>query len=73
MNKSHYFIRNPDSSEPWAYCGDFEDLPALIKAIGNFIIAEIENDFGGSDTDRFTVEVKRMAMTDAEVEAIPEM
>ena len=70
--RTRYFIRNPQSGEPWAYCGDHADTPSLIRAFGDFVNNEVGNDFGGSDVDQFTVEIKRQMMTDAEVAALPE-
>lgn len=74
--KTRYFIRNPESGEAWAYCGEPGnriDDAHFIMALGQFLFNEIENDFGGAEGDRLTIEIKRQDMTDEEVKALPEM
>ena len=78
QKKPRLFIRNPDSGESWAFCGTLtggkEDTLDLQRAFGCFLEGEVNNDFGGAHPGNlFTVEVKRELMTDAEVEALPEM
>lgn len=64
-----YFIRNPESGEPWFYCGTPDDETLSGDAIKDFVLSEIGNMFGD---DTFTVEVCRHEMTDAEVAALSE-
>lgn len=71
--KPRLFIRNPQSGEPWAYCGDASDLPALKAAFGEYAAAESEELRLGRDTERVTLEIRRSDMTDAEVNDLPEM
>jgi hypothetical protein len=79
VKRTRLFICNPDSGEPWAYCGDLpaptapaEEWSKLGRCFGDFVANEVGADFGGQEGDRFTVEVKRVEMTDAEVAAMPE-
>jgi len=74
------FLRNPESGEPWQCCGAIpapgapvSEWQHLSNVLGGFLTGEIGNDFGGQEGDHFTVEVKRVEMTDAEVAALPEM
>lgn len=39
------FIRNPDSGEPWAYCGPYGALDTR-NAIGHYITSELWDSFG---------------------------
>lgn len=74
--KTRYFIRNPESGEAWAYCGEPGDRindAHFIMALGQFLFNEIVNDFGGADGDLLTVEIKRRDMTDEEIQALPDM
>lgn len=64
------FISN-ESGEPAAYCGDFGS-PETIKAIGYFVQADLESAVEMGELDApFTLILKEM--TDAEVEALPDI
>lgn len=62
------FVKNPESSEPWALCGSVQDLQETVKAIGHYVQAELEN-----DEKEFTLAFKMVEMTEKEVEALPDM
>lgn len=66
------FLRNNDSGECGFYCGELSMLDATITSIGHFVkcdLQEIEN--GGSDDILYSLYIEEM--TDAEVEALPDM
>lgn len=71
--KMRLFARNPDGEPTWAFCGDLPMCPSTRRAVADFVRDEIEADFGGEEGDRFTLEFKRQEMTDAEVDALPDM
>jgi len=65
------FIQNPDSGEPWCYCGPAKgDWQEMVKAIGHFGQAEVD----GEDGEReFSIDIKVVEMTDEEVAALPDI
>lgn len=67
------FIQNPESGEPWAYCGDVDkDWQKLATALGHFTQAEVENAAGNGERE-ISINIKLVRMTDAEVAAMPDI
>ena len=66
------FVRSPDSGEPWAYMGLLARGPELRVAFSDMVEAEIFA-VEPQDGEVVTLEFKRQDMTDAEVEALPDM
>lgn len=83
VKRPHVLIRNPDTGEPWLYCGPIPaaDAPggewaALATVLGEFVAAELGNADGDSQIrgdNLLTIELKHEMLTDAEAEALPEM
>lgn len=69
--KPQVFIRNEEATEPWAHCGELRDREATKRAIGDFVLCEIES---GTPTDEpLGIAVKVRQMTRAEVAALPDL
>lgn len=67
------FVQNPDSGEPWAFCGPaLEDWEGLVKAIGHFAQAEAESAAQNGDKE-FSLDFKLVEMTEEEIKNLPEI
>ena len=73
VGKVRFFIDDVESGEPRAYVGDADDIPAAIKSLGYFAEYAFEELAKDPDGEPHTFEVSARIMTDAEVEALPQL
>lgn len=66
------FIRNPASGEPWYYCGLLAHGDSVNQAVAEYVLGEIDA-AEPQDGETVVLEFKRQDMTDAEVDALPDM
>lgn len=72
VTKKRIFLRNSESGEPAALCGDADDMPGVLKAIGHFLEADLPESLAANDENiDYQIEIK--SMTDEEVAALPDM
>lgn len=68
------FFRNNDSGECAAYCGSLSNRDEVLKAIGYILAADLEElPHQGSIVEGIDYSLLVVPMTDAEVEALPDM
>lgn len=73
--KLRVFISNPESGEPWAIVGDYDaagdKAKVMQRIMGEFVHSEMQGLM--CDGDSAAIEIKLKAMTDEEVEALPDI
>jgi len=66
------FLRNLESGEPAAYCGEASDMDDVTQSIRHMLEAELPEEISqGNETIDYRIEVKDM--TDEEVAALPDL
>lgn len=68
--KRRLFVRCPGTDETWCHCGD--TVAEAMKALGYMLESDIELLFDDPAMD-FSVDFEIREMTDAEVEALPDI
>ncbi len=72
MSVPQFFI-DDDSGEPWQLFGDAESMELAARNAEAYFRVALEQLRDGSDGDELTLTIRRTDMTQAEVDALPEL